>query len=63
MTPLIAALLQNMPALVALARDLFARDNPDAPPPTDAEVHAALIAALASSLSIDAEWLRTHPEA
>jgi len=62
MTPLIAVLIQNLPGLIGFAKEAFAKANPDAPIPTDAEIKAAYVAALASSLSIDSEWLASHPE-
>lgn len=62
MSPLIAVLIQNLPGLVVFAREAFAKANPGAPVPTEAEIKAAYVAALALSLSVDAEWLAAHPE-
>lgn len=56
-----AVLIQNMPALIALGRELFAKENPDAPIPTDEEVIAAWLSAAASSLAKDEAWLAAHP--
>ena len=62
MPPLVAVLIQQMPSIVAFAKALFAHANPSAPLPTDEEVIAAYLAALASSLAKDAAWLAAHPE-
>lgn len=62
MPPLIAVLIQQMPSIVAFAKELFARENPTAPVPTEAEVIAAYLRALTSSLAKDEQWLAAHPE-
>ncbi len=61
MSALIPLLLQNLPAIIAQARDLFKKTNPGEPVPTDAEIKAALVSAIASSLATDAAWLASHP--
>jgi len=62
MTPLVAVLIQQMPQLIAFAREAFANANPDEPSPTDEAIIAAYQSALASSLARDADWLEQHPE-
>jgi hypothetical protein len=60
MGALIALVIQELPALIPEIKSLFVAQNPGAPAPTDAEVHAALLAAIAASLSKDDEWLASH---
>jgi hypothetical protein len=62
MNPLIAVLIQNLPGIIAFAREQFADANPGAPVPTEDEVIAAYLAALATSLAKDENWLAAHPE-
>lgn len=61
-SPLILLALQETPAIIATVKSLFAKQNPNAPEPTDAEVVAAYQTALQSSLDKDALWLAQHPE-
>lgn len=61
-SPLVLLAIQETPAIIATIKDLFAKQNPDAPQPTDAEVIAAYQQALQSSLDKDAAWLSQHPE-
>lgn len=62
MNPLIALAIQEAPGIIALLKDAFKRDNPDAPVPTDEEVIAAYESAFRSSLAKDEAWLAAHPE-
>jgi len=62
MAPLVAVLIQQMPQLIAFAREAFAHANPGEPTPTDEAIIAAYQSALTSSLAKDEEWLRFHPE-
>ena len=57
---LLALAIQELPLIIGLLKGAFKRDNPQAPPPTDAEVLAAWNAAFAKSLSEDQEYLATH---
>ena len=63
MGALIPLLIENLPAIIAQAKELFHKNSPTDPVPTDAEIKAALIAAIASSLAVDAAWLEQHPPA
>lgn len=47
----------ELPNIVAGVKDLFAKNNPDAPPVTDAQVFAALNSAYLSSLAKDDDLL------
>jgi hypothetical protein len=58
---LLAAAIQELPAIIDALRNLFAKDHPDTPAPTDAEVLAAFNAAYALSLAKDDAWLAAHP--
>jgi cytochrome c peroxidase len=61
MNPLILLALQETPALIARLKELFAKQNPDAPGLTDADAIAAYQSALASALAQDDAWLAAHP--
>lgn len=54
--------ISETPAVIALVQGLFARRNPSAPLPTDAEVIAAFNEAFRSSIDKDDRWLAAHPE-
>ena len=58
---LINTAIANLPAIFAWIRSAHAQAAPGAPPPTDAEVIAALQAAVASSIAKDDAWLAAHP--
>ncbi len=58
---LLALAIQETPALIARIKEVFGKQNPGVPPPTDAEVIAAYEAAFASSLAKDDAWLKAHP--
>jgi hypothetical protein len=60
--PLLALAIQEAPTMISALKDLFSKQNPDAPVPTDAEVIAAYNDAFASSLAKDEQWLAAHPE-
>ena len=60
-TQLVNLAIQETPAVVAMIRGLFVKQNPTVPPPTDDEVIAAFQSAFASSLAKDEAWLVAHP--
>ena len=59
---LIALAIKEAPAIIALLKERFGKQNPDVPSPTDAEVISAYESAFQSSLARDAAWLAAHPE-
>jgi hypothetical protein len=58
---LILLALQQTPAVITLIRELFVKQHPEAPVPSDAEVIAAWTTAFVSSLAKDDAWLASHP--
>lgn len=58
---LIEIAIAQAPSIVAGLKELFARDNPDAPIPTDQEVLDAATDAFVKSLAVDDAWLAAHP--
>lgn len=62
MNPLILLAIQETPSLIAYFRELFHKNNPADPVPTEAEIFAAFESAFQSSLAQDAAWLAAHPE-
>ncbi len=50
---LIQLAVQEMPSVIAGIKELFKKNNPDAPPVTDAQVFAALNTAYLTSLAKD----------
>lgn len=60
---ILAVAIQQAPAIIAGIRELFARDHPDDPQPSDEEVIGALESAFQSSLAVDDAWLASHPSA
>lgn len=61
MGALIALIIQELPSLIPEIKGLFTAQNPGQPEPTDAEVHAALLAAVSQTLATDSAWLLNHP--
>lgn len=59
---LLLVAIKNAPAVIALIKDAFRREHPDAPTPTDAEVIKAEVSAFLSSMAKDDAWLAAHPE-
>jgi len=59
---LLALAIQQAPSIIAGLRELFRKENPAAPQPTEAEVMAAFNAAFFSSLAKSYAWLAAHPE-
>ena len=59
---LVNVAISQLPGLFAWIRGAHAQTNPGVPPPTDAEVIAALQAAVASSIARDNAWLAARPE-
>ena len=60
MNPLVLLALQELPAIIGRLRELFHRDHPGDPQPTDVEVIAAYQSAYALSLLQDEAWLRAN---
>lgn len=50
-----------LPSVIGLVKALVAKQNPDLPPPTDAEVLAAFESVVVKSLAADEAWLAAHP--
>lgn len=61
-TALINLAIQEAPSVINLIKGLFAKTNPGAAVPTDADVIAAFEAAFKSSLAIDEKWLIDHQD-
>lgn len=59
---LVTLAIQETPAIIDGLKALFAKQQPDAPVPTDAEIIAAYQSAFVSSLAKDEAWLAAHPE-
>jgi hypothetical protein len=57
MPGLIALIIQQLPTLVPAIKDLFAKQNPGAPPLTDAQVHDAFLVAVSSTIAKDDAYL------
>jgi hypothetical protein len=62
MNTLVQVAIEEAPAVIAWLRDAFAKRDPTAPVPTDAEVIAAYQSAFASSIARDEAWLAAHPD-
>ena len=50
-----------LPHVIALIKTLAAKNQPDQPPPTDAEVLAGLGQVCEKTLAVDDAWLAAHP--
>jgi hypothetical protein len=53
--------IQELPVIIELVRQVFIKHNPEAPPPTDADVMAVFNQAYAQSLAVDEQWQAAHP--
>jgi hypothetical protein len=53
-------LAQEAPALIALAKDLFMKNNPGVPPPTSEEILRGFEELFTSSLAVDDMILAAH---
>ena len=51
-----------LPSVVSLVLAILAKQNPDQPPPTSAEVLVAFTAACMKSIAVDDVWLIGHPK-
>lgn len=60
MPPLIALAIQEAPGLIAAFRELFHRQHPEEPSPSDEQIMAAFEAAYQSSRAKDDAWLAAH---
>lgn len=60
--PLVSLAIKELPGIIRLVRELRVKQQPTEPPPTDAEVIAALNSAYESSKAKDAAWLQAHGE-
>lgn len=58
---LISLAIELAPGVISNFKSLFAKNNPNAPTPTDAEVFAAFNSAFFSSLAKDDAYLAIHP--
>ena len=54
---ILALLNAALPEIIATIKEKFAKANPDAPPITDEQVHAAMLNWLASTLAKDDAFL------
>jgi hypothetical protein len=59
---LLNLIIGQIPGIIAMVKANHAATDPTAPPPTDADVLAALQQAVASSIAKDDLWLQAHPE-
>ena len=55
------AVVAVLPSVIGMIQSLFKQQNPGVPVPTSAEVTAAFADACTKSLSVDADWLASHP--
>lgn len=61
MGALVPLIIQELPGTLQAIKDLFGKQNPDSPSPTDEEIMAAFEQAFASSRAKDDAWLAAHP--
>lgn len=59
---LVAIAIQEAPAVIALLKAAFVKQNPGQPEPSEESVIAAYEAAFQSSIAKDERWLAAHPE-
>lgn len=60
MGALVPIILQNMPGIIDLIKAFHQQQNPGAPPPTEEEIHLALLQAATSTIAKDDLWLAAH---
>lgn len=60
-TNIINTAIGALPSIIALIHANHVVANPGEPPPTDADVIAALQSAVASSIAKDEAWKAAHP--
>lgn len=63
MGAIVPVILQNLPGIIDLIKGFHQQQNPGAPPPTDEEIHQALLEAVTSTIAKDDLWLLNHPAA
>ena len=63
MGAIVPIVLQNLPAIIDLIKGFHQQQNPGVPPPTDEEIHLALLQAVTSTIAKDDLWLENHPAA
>ncbi len=61
MGALVPIILQNMPGIIDLIKSFHQQQNPGAPPPTEEEIHLALLQAATSTIAKDDLWLASKP--
>lgn len=61
MGAIVPVVLQNLPQIIDLIRQWHQQQNPGVPPPTDEEIHLALLQAATSTIAKDDLWLAHHP--
>lgn len=61
-SPLVMLIVQELPGFIKMFKELFEKENPDEPVPSEEEIFAAFETAFQSSLAKDDLWLRFHPK-
>ena len=61
MNPIVLLAIQEAPAIIEAFKALFAKQNPGAPVPTDADVIVAFDLAVKTTLQVDEAWKQAHP--